>query len=210
VRSRRPSYTLLELLLVMAVLLLLMGMAYPSIDSMYANLRLRAAADDVRAAWAQARSRAIDEGRPYRFAIIPNQANYRVAPDGSDFWNGNDPPQQDPSHPTFVLEKSLPRGIRFSGGDNSGGTGWQGGNFPGAAPTQGTQQGGGSSSQSSGNSDPSAYVPTAIFLPDGTANQGIQANQDNNSYIDVTFQAGRGRPVILRLRTLTGAVTVLR
>src|SRR5438045_428621 len=86
---RRPSYTLLELVLVIALLGILTAISYPSLDSMYGHYQLTAATDMVRAGWASARSRALDEGRPYRFAVVPNQGNFRIAPDSSDFWSGN-------------------------------------------------------------------------------------------------------------------------
>src|SRR5262249_52381367 len=116
VRRRRPAYTLLELLLVVAVLTLLIALSVPSLDVMGSNLPPQATAHSVRAAWAPAGGGAIDGARPYRSGIIPDQGNSRAAPDSPDFWNGGDPPQpNDPAHPPLVVEKSLPKGIRFSG-----------------------------------------------------------------------------------------------
>jgi type II secretory pathway pseudopilin PulG len=214
VRRRRPAYTLLELLLVVAVITLLIAVSAPSIDSMGRNMRLQAAADDVRAAWAQARARAINEGQPYRFGVIVDKDNYRVAPDDPNYWSGGDPPQpNDPNNPPLVLEKSLPKGIRFSDVNTAVGNG-----MPGSDPSEdpsgnsGTQAGTAVSTNAandsvSGNSSPtpaapdaSGYTPAVTFLPDGTATQDVE----------VTFRGSRGRPVILRLRALTGSVTVRR
>ncbi|TMQ33677.1 MAG: prepilin-type N-terminal cleavage/methylation domain-containing protein [Planctomycetota bacterium] len=89
VRRSRQGYTLFEVVLVLALLVLLAAITYPSLDAMYGDSKVTAAGDMVRGAWAEAQARAMDEGRAYRFAVIPNQGNYRVAPDSADFWSGN-------------------------------------------------------------------------------------------------------------------------
>src|SRR5256885_17263591 len=86
----RPAYTLLEIVLVMAILVILASMVYPSFEAMYDDQKLTDGATKVRAAWAAARSRAINEGRPYRFAAMIGKGNYRVAPESGDFWTGSD------------------------------------------------------------------------------------------------------------------------
>jgi hypothetical protein len=157
-----------------------------------------------------ARARAIDEGQPYRFGVVTDQGNYRVAPDDPNYWNGGDPPQpNDPDHPPLVLEKTLPKGIRFSDLNTTVGNGMPGSDpsqqsgdlapqYGGSSPSGNSGQGGNSSP--SGGPDSSGYTPAVTFLPDGTANQDVE----------VTFRGPRGKPVILRLRALTGTVTVRR
>jgi prepilin-type N-terminal cleavage/methylation domain-containing protein len=169
--NSRRGFTLLEVTLVMAVIVLLAAMVLPSMEAMYGDVRLSAAADQVRGRWADARTKAIEEGRPYRFATQPD-GQYKIAPDTTEFWSssgdtlGGD--SNDPDSPPLVLEESLPQGIKFADESNSGEAGdgpWQ----------------------------------TAIkFLPDGTA------NADRT----ITLQADGYRPVQLRVRALTGAVTV--
>jgi type II secretory pathway pseudopilin PulG len=214
VRRRRPAYTLLEMLLVMAILLLLIAVSAPSIDTMGRNMRLQTAADDVRAAWAQARARAINEGQPYRFGVITDKGNYRVAPDDPNYWSGGDPPQpNDPNNPPLVLEKTLPKGITFSGvNTNPGVPGSDSSQDPSTDPD--AQYGSAvttnaandalpfNSSSTSTGPDASGYTPTVTFLPDGTANQDVE--------VTFNYKDGRGKPVILRLRALTGSVTVRR
>ena len=77
----RRAFTLLEVSLVAVLLLMLAMMAYPSIEAMYGGVRLTAAADLIRARWADARAHAIDESKPYRFAIVPDTGRFRVAHD---------------------------------------------------------------------------------------------------------------------------------
>src|SRR5829696_2345444 len=55
---RRPGVTLIEVLLVMALILALGAIAYPTLSAMYGDVRVKAAADDVRAALTEARAQA--------------------------------------------------------------------------------------------------------------------------------------------------------
>ena len=84
-RSTRRGYTLLELVVVMAILLLLAAVVLPSIGAFRGDTRLRAAADVIRGELATARGHAMESGVPYRVAI--NQAGTRIrrAPDGPEF-----------------------------------------------------------------------------------------------------------------------------
>jgi Tfp pilus assembly protein FimT len=122
VRQQRRAYTLMEVLLVMAVMIMILAVGYPAIDSYCEGLKVDAAADDVRGAWSEAQAQAVNEGRPYRFAVIPGKGNYRVAPHSDAYWTGGSPPSpDDPDNPPIILEKSLPDGVVFpSGGEAAG------------------------------------------------------------------------------------------
>jgi prepilin-type N-terminal cleavage/methylation domain-containing protein len=147
-RMRRRGYTLFELILVLALLVLVAGLALPSINSMYADSRLLAGVDQVRAQWALMRARATTEGRPYRFAVAVNSGAFRVAPDSPEFWAGGDPPPgPEGSDQPLIVQDELPKGIRFDFGD-----------APDAA-----------AGQSPSASAPADWTPVAVFLPDGTA-----------------------------------------
>src|SRR5215212_4326353 len=88
-RRRRPGVTLIEMLLVVAILIALAAVAYPTLSAMYGDVKVKAAADDVRAAWTEARAHAIEDGRPYRFAVEPGTGKFKVAPDADGFWDGS-------------------------------------------------------------------------------------------------------------------------
>ena len=181
-RRTRRGYTLLELLLVLTILVILAAVAYPSIDGMFRHERLQAAADSVRAAMVQARAHAMEEARPYRFAVIPGRRNFRVAPDSPDYWSGGETPTPtDPNNLPLVLEDKLPRGVPFALGE--AGT---------AAPPESGASG------DNDQADPSAYVPVAIFLPDGSASEDKV----------IALQVNGGLGMTIRLRALTGSVTV--
>jgi hypothetical protein len=175
----RRGYTLLELVLACALLIVIVALSAPSIDSMYSYYKVQASTDAVRAAWAKARIHAMEEGRPYRFSVVPGKGNYRVAPDSSEFWSGSSP-EYDPNHPSLVLQDALPKGVRFAfqgnGADDAGGD-----------------------SEEPDKVDPGQYVQVAIFNPDGSAQEDV----------DITFHYGKSnKGMTLSLRSVTGMGTV--
>lgn len=117
-RTRRPGVTLIEVLLVVAVILALGAIAYPTLSGMYGDVRVKAAADEVRAAFTEARAQAIEDGRAYRFSVEPGTGKFRVAPDADEFWDGSGG-GSDADAPPHIQDGTLPNGILFEvgGGD---------------------------------------------------------------------------------------------
>lgn len=176
------------MVLVCTLVVLLAVIAFPSMQSLYNDLRLSSATDQVRAAWTQARVQAIDEGQAYRFAVIPGKGNYRVAPDTGEYWAGDGGPagmeNTDPNaDPPLVLEDALPRGVRFALADGAAPLDFDA-NEETAVPI--------------GSVDVGQYVTLATFLPDGTAREDVS----------IAFSTKGGRPLLLRLRGITGASSV--
>jgi prepilin-type N-terminal cleavage/methylation domain-containing protein len=122
-RPRLPGYTLLEVLLVMAILVILMAVAYPTMEALYGDTRVRGAADDVRGAWAEARARAIETGGGYRFAVMKGTNRFRVAPEAPEYWDGTKGSASGDEDDGQTLTGSLPKGILFKigeGGETAG------------------------------------------------------------------------------------------
>jgi prepilin-type N-terminal cleavage/methylation domain-containing protein len=186
----RHGYTLLELALVAAIMAVAAALAMPTIDGMLAQAKMSAATDAVRGAWSQARSRAINEGRVYRFSVVPDTGVYQVAPDSPEYWAG-DPPEPTPDNPALVLRDTLPRGVRFniSGGGNGGG--------PGPAPTS---AGGGDDEDDVKNVSAGSWSAGVYFLPDGRARDDCE----------IRFDIKGARSTVVQLRALTGNVTTRR
>lgn len=192
--SRRSGFTLMELMLVLALMVVIAAISYPSLDSLYGTFRVTAAADAVRAAWAQARAHAVNEGCPYRFGITSGGASYRVAPDTTDYWPDGTAVlvTSDPSLHPLVLTENLPKGVRFNfskagqdtGPDSVGGTGPASG-----AGTAATDQ--------AAPTDPGSYTRVVTFQPDGTATDDVE----------IVFQSRGARALTMKLRGLTGTVT---
>jgi prepilin-type N-terminal cleavage/methylation domain-containing protein len=80
-RQPRRGYTLLELLVVMAILILFATLVLPSLNSFFGGNRPKAAADQVRGELAAARAWAMDEGVPYRVAVSADGTKIRRAPE---------------------------------------------------------------------------------------------------------------------------------
>ena len=150
---KRRGYTLFEMAIVLALLVLLAGLAWPSLETMYSDYKLQSAVDQVRGKWAALRARAIIEGRPYRFSVVPGGGDFRGAPDSGDFSGGGD--AADPDNGPLVFQDSLPQGITFGMGEAS------------AVPADESSAG-----AAAGNSG--GWTAVAVFLPDGTAQQDAQ------------------------------------
>jgi prepilin-type N-terminal cleavage/methylation domain-containing protein len=77
---RRGGYTLIELLLAVALLAVLVGITVPSALRLYADSQLSEAAELVRQQVAGARIRAIDSGLIYQFRYEPDGRRFIVCP----------------------------------------------------------------------------------------------------------------------------------
>ncbi len=97
-RTKRPGYTILELLVVLALIVILGAVIIPSLAGYYGNTKQRAATDLVRTRLAEARAKAMERGTPFRVAVNEDKTRLRVAPDGDDFEGmqaDTDPPAYD-------------------------------------------------------------------------------------------------------------------
>jgi hypothetical protein len=81
---QRSSFTLFELVLVMFLIVAAASLMVPLIDSMMHPNQVAASIDAVRGGLEQARARAMEEGRPYRFSIVEGGSQFRIEPDDLD------------------------------------------------------------------------------------------------------------------------------
>lgn len=176
-RNRR-GWTLFEMMVVMALVVILGAVAAPSLFSSYTQYRLKSAADGMAAAFARARDSARRHGCSYRLSIIPDTGNYRIAPDNPDAVTGTTNQQGDP----LVIEDHLPNGVQIAMGNTEASDPDNPGNSAGSTV---------------GQSDQGQYVVAAVFKPDGTAQTDVQ----------VVLSAKGAIPLAVKLRGLTGAVT---
>lgn len=88
VHTTRRGYTLLEVVVVMAVLVTVLSLAYPFAAGWFSGHKMTAATDVVRAKLAETKMLAVKEGRPYKFAVKENTGLWRMAPDEAEFWEG--------------------------------------------------------------------------------------------------------------------------
>ena len=85
--NQRRAFTLLEMLLVLAVLVVVVSFTMPALALPLENHRLRRGADQIRARWAQARAQAMEHGRTYVFRHDPGADTFMVEPwmSGDDY-----------------------------------------------------------------------------------------------------------------------------
>lgn len=123
----RRGYTLLEILVVVAVIAIIAALAAPSIEGMYGHVRMTASIDQVKGQWAEARAHAIDNGTPYRFAVMMGQNRFRVAPDLSEFWNGGGDSSggQLEEGTAYIHEEELQKGVLFTNASGGSSGDWQ-------------------------------------------------------------------------------------
>lgn len=181
-RRSRGAFTLLEVMLVMALIAMLASLVVPSIRGFYKGEKLMAATDGVRAAAAQARLHAIDEGIPYRLCVVPGRGNYRAAPDTTESWNQGAPGEEYPT-----VEGVVPNDIALR------------------VQSQGQtvsvdSEGDSAVSFEVGDVPEDAWSVVAVFRPDGTADRTVE----------IICSTAHSLPLSITLRGLTGTTSVRR
>ncbi len=78
----RPHYafTLVEMLVVLAIVGLLIGMSWPSVQKLLSRARVKDAAQQVRTELGEARLRAIESGKPQVFRFQPGTGLFEIRP----------------------------------------------------------------------------------------------------------------------------------
>jgi len=123
--GRRGGFTLLELFLVLAILVLLGALTWPALTGPLAVQRLKSGADKVRIQFVQARLDAVSKGRVVQFRFTPAGDRFLIesmpTPEamtadadvgGSSEGGSADESLQDGA----PVEDQLPEGVRFAGG----------------------------------------------------------------------------------------------
>jgi len=177
-RQARAAFTLLELLLVLAILVIASAMVVPFIQGMLDDQKLTDVADMFRGKAAVAKTHAVNDGVAYRFGvkITDDELHWRVAPDSDDFWSNQGSPSQD----AFIDEGSI-KGIRFKVKGN------------------GLSGGGGNNS--------SDFTRLLSFYPDGTAQSYGDDGLPTDTARMINLQnPGDDYGLVIQIRGLTGAI----
>ena len=190
-RANRKAITLIEVLLVLALLVVLAAMTWPAMGRPMANQRLRKAADKVRTAWAKARIEAMSTGQTLVFRCTLDSETYTIevqpGPESVSFITSSTEGEfaETSSESTGSLSTTtgqLPEDIQFVDGEV-------------AFDTRATILTDGSMETDS-NSDATGMDPI-LFFPDGTT-----------STATLILENRYQRRIELSLRGLTGVVTV--
>ena len=108
-RHARLGYTLLEMLVVLAVLLIIGAIIIPTVSGLTGNTKVKGAADAVKARLLEARLNAMEQGRPYVFAISSDGTKLHVGPDETvegEVSADGQPIPGDPPATTWLFEPS--------------------------------------------------------------------------------------------------------
>ncbi len=108
-RTPRRGYTILEILVVLAVLVILGAAIVPTMSGYRGNTRQKSAGDGIRARLADARAKAMEKGTWYRLAISTDKTRIRLAPDGPDFGSSGTPDV--PAFNASVSEDQFEEGV---------------------------------------------------------------------------------------------------
>jgi hypothetical protein len=167
----RRGYSILELLIVMAALIILGAFTVPTLFGMRGDTRSKAGADMIRTRMNEARAKAMEDGTPYRVAVSADQRRLRVTPDSFDSigmqanngWTG-----------PLVAEDEFPQDVTAGLLFDEFGMAMQ---------------------------DDAGWIRVATFLPDGTCREDV---------VEIEVREPGATPFVVRLRGLTGAVSVIR
>jgi prepilin-type N-terminal cleavage/methylation domain-containing protein len=183
--TRRHGITLLEILLVVAIVALIASLAMPNLLRTFAAHTIDKSADIVRSEMGRARVKAIRSGKIYAFVYNLGQSQMAVRPfdalvqAGSiDHFTSTGTADRRSSHLDYSGE-NLPRGIRFAAGSA----------VADVRSEYVTEEVGGTSGK----------MTPILFYPDGSS---------QNAKIVLTNEAGDAVQIILR--GLTGSARVAR
>lgn len=186
---RRGGFTLLEIMLVLAVLVVIAAMTMPALGRVVETQRLKQAADQVRASWMRTHLTAMRTGQLQMFRYENGAGRYRVetwqaAEDDveSKFATDNPSLRSGPQPTAEAGEQALPDDVIFSAGDA------EFDNRSSKIEDDVSKLGGGPAG---------AWSRPILFYPDGSA---------SNAHLVVSNK--RGRAIRVDLRGLTGGVTV--
>lgn len=182
-RTRR-GVTLLEMLLVLVLLVAMAALVWPAMERPFASWRLRRAADRVRAAWNQARVRAMTTGNAQEFRYVMGGNEFRTGGRdmyGTPFSIGDAPAGEPSTGSGSSAERMLPKLVTFEASE----TRWD------SRSEELFDQSEESRQQQQGWSEP------ILFYPDGTS-----------ATTRLLLRNEYGHTIEVSLRGLTAVVTV--
>jgi type II secretion system protein H len=197
--KNRRAFTLLELLLVLALLAMMAAFSWPAMRGSMGGQNLRSAGDQIRTNWLRARTKAITSGEAMSFRYQPGTGRYRIeqrteqqillaaftASSGGAGQGGGGGSsaavQSVPPAPVPPVEDELPDGVSFAGSEVM-------------ADSRATRLAAEDRVRSMGDG---SWSEAVLFYPDGTATAA-----------QVVLVGARGRAIAVELRSLTGDVRV--
>ena len=181
-KSPRPrsGLTLLELMVVLALLIILAAVTLPSFAGLKGNSDQRAAADTVRGRIADARGLAMDQGVPYRLAVHQDGSKIRLAPDLPNF--SELPVSDEATGSATAIETTLDKVTINVAADSEGG-----------APV----------------ADPAGWITLATFLPSGICRESgvtVEVHETDFPPIRIQLRGVTGTSRVLQPEAKSGGM----
>jgi prepilin-type N-terminal cleavage/methylation domain-containing protein len=104
----RHGFTLFELVIVLAILVIVAAISVPVLRTMLDDAHMTAGGDMLRARLADTRAKAFDTGKPWKLAYLPNTGIFQFAAEDADEWNDTD---QTPREMPDYVRGELPKDI---------------------------------------------------------------------------------------------------
>lgn len=108
-RHRRSGYTLVEVLVVMAILIMIGGAVVPTLAGMNRDTQVQAGGDVVRSLADAARSHAMGSGQPHQLSLAPDGTQVRVSPAVADL-----EAVEATDEPLYTAVEALPKTVRVA------------------------------------------------------------------------------------------------
>ena len=187
------GFTLLEMLLVLAIMIVIASIGYITMANAYGRHDLDAAVEEVRKELTRTRNYAVDSGVPYKFMYTPGERHYIVVPDGVDAELETQSSADGSQQAYRMVSRLLPEGFVFADPVIDGDV----------VPEQLTDP----VVQSLPNSSDIIKVKSRFvsirFLPEGSAD----SEQTAGLTVTVT-NTKKKQSITLAVRELTGAVSI--
>jgi len=191
-QQARHALTLMEMMLVLAVLVGVAAMVWPALQGPLDDQRLLKSADLIRAQWTKARVKAMKDGRLYVFRYVLASDEYGVEPWGGEVdaveaslgaatESSAAPPMttEEKPRPLGIAGRRLPDGIQFFSGE-----------------TQADARSAEVAVDESAASSSAGGPPPIVFYPDGSTSDASVLLTNERCFVQVA------------LRGLTGMVRV--
>jgi len=192
---RLRGFTLVEMLLVLAVLAVFAGMTVPAVMRMFGQQKLTGSAERVRSAIASARIRAIESGLIYQFCCEQNGSRFVVVPYELDYASSSQGGQAVGVKTLGRAYGFLPKTIVFKSVmvRNAG-------NLTPAASSYKLSMPSLEGLPNAGDLASVNWSSPILFHPEGSANVDAE----------ITVGDAKSQQILMRIRAFTGAVTMDR
>jgi prepilin-type N-terminal cleavage/methylation domain-containing protein len=196
-RTPRTGYTILEIMVVLAVIVILGAAVLPTIRGYYGNSHQKATADMIQGRIAQARAKAMETGSWYRLSISSDNRRLRLGPDCQTFdsLQAGHPDSPD----AMVVEEEFEPGVTAS--VTSSDSSQASNNWTQMSGSSGGSGGGGSQDPNSQPSSSTGQWTTVMTVgPEGICREGL---------VTITINEDKYNPIYVQIRGIVASSSII-